>query len=107
METSKSSVYNDIIKSIWHKIKFLLFVKNKIWITTAHIPGARNVIADYESRKNCRVNANSCNIWKGNKAPKLEPDLDCFSSRLNTQLSKNISCKQDPYANLFGVFSVH
>ena len=46
MGTTKSSICNDIVKNIW-----LFCVKNKIWITAAHIPGAENVIADYESKK--------------------------------------------------------
>ena len=43
MGTTKSSICNDIVKNIW-----LFCVKNKILITAAHIPGAENVIADYE-----------------------------------------------------------
>ena len=42
MGTNKSSICNHIVKNIW-----LFCVKNKIWITAAHIPGAENVIADY------------------------------------------------------------
>ena len=69
MRTTKSSVCNDIVKNIW-----LFWDKNKIWITVAHIPGAENVIADYEWResyKSARVDAESWNILKGNKAPKI------------------------------------
>ena len=35
---------------------------------------------------------------KAIKHLKFKPDLDCFASRLNTQLPKYISCKPDPYA---------
>ena len=39
---------------------------------------------------------------------KFEPDLDCFASRLNTQLPKYISYKPDPYAYLInGSFSIY
>ena len=34
------------MKNIW-----LFCVKDTIWITVAHIPGAEYVIADYESRR--------------------------------------------------------
>ena len=34
MGTTKSSICKDIVKNTW-----LFCVKNKIWITTAHIPG--------------------------------------------------------------------
>ena len=43
MGTTKSSVCNNIAKNIW-----LFCVKNKIGITGAYIPGAENVITDYE-----------------------------------------------------------
>ena len=46
MVATKSSICNNIVKNIW-----LFYVKNKIWITSAHIPGAENVNADYEPRK--------------------------------------------------------
>ena len=41
------------------------------------------------------------------KHMKLEPDLDCFASGLNTHLPTYISCKPDPYVSLNVVFSVH
>ena len=43
MRTTKSSIYNDIVKRIW-----LFCLKNKIWIPAAYIPGAENVTVDYE-----------------------------------------------------------
>ena len=46
MGTTKSFTCNGIVKNIC-----LLCVKNKIWITAAHVPSAENMIADYESRK--------------------------------------------------------
>ena len=49
MGTTKSSICNNIVKNI-----SLFCVKNKIWITAAHIPGAENVAADYKSRKSCK-----------------------------------------------------
>ena len=45
MRKTKSSICNNVVKNIW-----LFCVKNKIWITAAHIPGAENVFADYELR---------------------------------------------------------
>ena len=36
MGTTKSSICKDIVKNTW-----LFCVKNKIWITTAHIPGLK------------------------------------------------------------------
>ena len=41
------------------------------------------------------------------KQLKFEPDLDCFTPRLNTQLPKYISNKPDSYAYLIYAFPVH
>ena len=46
MGTTISSISNDFVKNIW-----LFSVKNKIWITAVHIPGAENVTSDYKSRR--------------------------------------------------------
>ena len=46
IETAKISGCNDNTKNIW-----TFCVKNKIWITAAHIRVAQNVIANYEPRK--------------------------------------------------------
>ena len=35
---------------------------------------------------------------------KFKPDLDCFASRLKTQLPKYISYKPDPYLYLINAF---
>ena len=105
MVTTKSSICNDVAKNIW-----LFCVKNKIWITAAHIPGAENVIADYESRKSYKDAEWMLNpeiFQNAMKHLQFKPDLDCFASRLNTQLPKYISYKPDPYAYLIDAFSVH
>ena len=105
MGTTKSSICNDIVKNIW-----LFCVKNKIWITAAHIPGSENVIADYESRKSYKDVEWILNpeiFQNAMKHLQFKPDLDCFASRLNTQLPKYISYKPDPYAYLIDAFSVH
>ena len=105
MGTTKSSICNDIVKNIW-----LFCVKNKIWITAAHIPGAENVIADYQSRKSYKDAEWMLNpeiFQKAIKHLKFKPDLDCFVSTLNTHLPKYISYKPDPYAYLIDAFSIH
>ena len=93
MGTTKSSICNEIIKNTCP-----FCVKNKIWITAAHIPGAENVIADYESRKSYKDAEWMLNpeiFQKAIKHLKFKPYLDCFASRLNTQLPKYISYKPD------------
>ena len=105
MGTTKSSICYDIVKNIW-----LLCVKYKIWLTAAHIPGAENVIADYESRKSYKDAEWMLNpeiFQKAIKHLKFKPDLDCFASRLNAQLPKYISYNPDPYVYLIDAFPVH
>ena len=105
MGTSKSSICNNIVKNIC-----LFCVKNKIWITTAHIPRCSKYHWRLWIRKKlqkCRLDAELWNISKGNKNLKFKPDLDCFVLRLNTQLPKYIFYKPDPYTYLIGAFSVY
>ena len=68
------------------------------------------MIADYESRKGYKDAEWMLNpeiFQKAVKHLKFKPDIDCFASRLNTQLPKYISYKPDPYAYLIDAFSVH
>ena len=105
MGTPESSICNDIVKNIW-----LFCIKNEICITVAHIPGAENVIAGYESRKSyedAEWKLNHEIFQKVIKCLKFNPDVDCFASRLNAQLPKYIFNKTDPYAYLIDVFSVY
>ena len=97
---TKSSICNDIVKIIW-----LFCVKNKISITEAQIPGAENVIANYESRKsykNAEWMLNPEIIQKTTKQLKFKPNLDCFTSRLSTAIYK-----PEPDAYLIDGFSFH
>ena len=94
MGTTKSSICNHIVKNIC-----FFFVKINIWITTAHIPGAENVIADYKSSKSYRDAEWMLNAEIFQKAIKhlnFNPDLDCFASGLHTQLPKYISTNHIP-----------
>ena len=105
MEVTKSSICNDIVKNNW-----FFCVKNKIGITVTHIPGAENVIANCESKKSYKDTKWILNpeiFQKAMKQLKFKADLDCFASRLNTQLPKYISYKPDPYTYLINAFSVH
>ena len=73
---TKSSICNDIVKNIW-----LFCVKNRIWITAKHFPGAENVIADYESRisyKDAEWMLNPEIFQKAIKHLKFKPNLDAY-----------------------------
>ena len=66
------------------------------------------MIADYESRKSYKDAEWMLNpeiFQKAIKHLKFKPDLDCFATRLNTQLPKYISYKLDLYAYLTDAFS--
>ena len=86
---------NSIARKIW-----LWAYHTDNWISAAHLPGAKNVRADKESRS---IHDNT--EWKLD--PKLfqkickefgTPDIDLFASRLNKQLDKFMSWKPDRLA---------
>jgi len=95
---------NDITREI------ILWCKQRnIWLTAAHLPGSKNVEADFESR-----NQNEDTEWSLDK--KIfqrvtncfgQPDIDLFASRLNHQLPVYSSYKPDPNAKLVDAFSEH
>ena len=93
MGTTKSCICNDITKN-----------------TAAHITGAGNVNADYESRKSYRDAEwmlNPSIFHKTINHLKSEPYLVCFASRLNIKLPKYITYKPNPYAYFIDDFSVY
>jgi len=105
MGTSKSVTCNLICQNIWQLCK-----SNNLWITCAHIPGSKNVLADLESRRNYKDSE-----WMLNpkifldiiKKLKFSPKIDCFASRLNTQVEKYISYRPDPNSIFVDAFTVN
>ena len=84
---------NELARKIWY-----WYYKNNNWISSAHLPGKDNIIADKESRS---IHDNT--EWKLN--PILftcicqrwgTPTIDLFASRLNHQVEKYVSWKADP-----------
>ena len=68
------------------------------------------MIADCEPRKSYKDAGwmqNPEMFKKAIKHLKFKPDLDCFASRLNSQLPKYICYKPDPYAYSIDAVSVH
>ena len=94
MGTSHSKHCNMIIKQISD-----FCIEKGVWLSAAHVPGRENVDADLESRK-----INYDTEWKLNtellqqalQILDVNPDLDLFVSRINTQLSSYVSFKPDP-----------
>ena len=82
-----------ITKQIWD-----FCIEKGVWLSAAHVPGREKVDADLESRK-----INYDTEWKLNtellqqalQIRRVNPDLDLFASRINTQLSSYVSFKHD------------
>ena len=104
MGGTRSMECNGIAKAIW-----LFCMKRKIWVSAAHIPGVKNVLADKESR-----------VFQDNKEWMLRPDIfkeieniwgrpscDLFASRLNKQVPIYASWRPDPGAAYIDAFSIN
>ena len=103
--TSHSKHCNVITKQIWD-----FCIEKGVWLSAAHVPGRENVDADLESRK-----INYDTEWKLNTELLqqafhilgVNPDLDLFASRINTQLSSYVSFKPDPGAKAVDAFTLN
>ena len=104
MGTSHSKHCNMITKQIWD-----FCIEKGVWLSAAQVPGRENVDADLESRK-----INYDTEWKLNtellqqalRILGVNPDLDLFASRINTQLSSYVSFKPDPGAKAVDAFTL-
>ncbi len=82
--------------------------ENNIFITCTHIPGVENTIADEESRREYKQGE-----WMLNKEIfhqavqhfRFSVDIDCFATRINTQVEQYASRKPDPFATHINAFS--
>jgi len=79
-----------------------------LWITTAHIPGKLNVIADSESRKIYQDIEWKLDPLVFNKISSFwdKPSIALFASRLNFQFRPFVSWKPDSEAFAFDAFSI-
>ena len=94
---------NSVAKDIW-----LFCIVRNIWLSAAHIPGKKNILADTASR-----------VFHDNKEWMLRPDIfqqittiwgkpsiDLFASRLNAQLPCYTLWKPDPNASYVDALSI-
>lgn len=100
---AKSSSCIDITCDIWSWC-----IKNSTWLTAAHIPGAQNTDADRESRI-----FNERTEWQLNpdvfnqiRDLRVNPEIDLFETRVNTQLAMFTSWKPDPEATHIDAFTI-
>lgn len=105
MGTSKNLLCNDLAKNLWHFCEM-----HSIWLTATYIPGVENVDADTESRKEYKeaewkLNPNLFLSCKNEL--KFTPNIDCFASRINTQLPIYVSYRPDPFARHVNAFTLN
>lgn len=105
MGSTKSMQVNVMAQCIWEYCR-----DNDIFITSTYIPGKENVEADQESRREYKQAEWMLNKSLFNTALNhfsFQPDIDCFATRVNTQLLKYASKKPDPYATHINGFSLN
>jgi len=104
MGTSHSPFCNNLARIIWDWC-----LDHNIWLSTAHIPGKLNVLADKESR-----NTNMGTEWALNQSvycdaiAKLgfKPNIDLFASRLNYKVKPFVAYQPDPEAFAIDAFTL-
>ena len=104
MDTSHSLLCNNLVHLIWNWC-----IDLNIWLSTAHIPGKLNVLANKESR-----NTNMGTEWALNHRvycdviAKLgdKPTIDLFASRLNYKVKPFVAYQPDPKAFAIDAFTL-
>ena len=87
MGTSHSKNPNNLTSTLWEWC-----LDNNMWLTTSHIPGKENTLADAESRKSRKETEWTLDRGISHEAIKkihVEPQIDLFASRLNYQLTRS------------------
>ena len=87
--TSHSKKQNDLTRTLWE-----WYLDNNMWLTTSHIPGKENTLADEESKKSGKETEWTLDRGIFHEAVKklhVEPQIDLFASRLKLPV-KAICC---------------
>jgi hypothetical protein len=103
MGGSKSSERNRLAKSIWYWA-----IARNIWLSAAHVPGAKNVSADELSRHfNLQLEWKvSASVFQKISACFGSPEIDLFASRITALLPDYVSWKPDPMAKYIDAFQI-
>ena len=104
MGTCRSLDCHVVVLDIWEWAR-----ENNNWLTATHIPGIDNDEADELSRK-----INTSHEWQLNPVIfeqilhhfQIQPELDLFASRVNTQMDKFVSYRPDPDACHIDAFTM-
>ena len=103
MGGSQSRSANHFAHRIWNWA-----IAKNVWLSSTHIPGSQNVIADrasrvFNDRTEWKLDSNAfrycIELWG-------EPTIDLFASRLNHQLPSYVSWQPDPAAAAVDAFSL-
>ena len=103
MGGAKSVSCNDIATSIWS-----FCVKQKCWISAAHVPGVNNSMAHKRSRTFCDSTEWQLlpqHFYTITKSLNFMPVVDLFASRVNHHLNKYVSLHPDPNAMATDAFT--
>ena len=104
MGTSHSKKRNDLTRTLWEWC-----LDNNMWLTTSHILGKENTLADEESRKSRKETERTLDRGIFQEAVKhldVEPQIDLFASRLNYQLRLFVAYQPDPEPFAINAFSI-
>ncbi|XP_032237067.2 uncharacterized protein LOC116617948 [Nematostella vectensis] len=104
MGTSHSPELNLLGKTIWEWC-----ITRGIWLSSAHIPGIANCLADRESRTKIRQTEwmlNTDLVSFALSELEFSPSIDLFASRLNKQFTRYVSFKPDPGALAVDTFTL-
>ena len=101
--STKSPSCNEIATAIW-----FWCIRNNIWLSAAHVPGASNVSADQASRhfnEDIEWGLDS-DIFDSINSLYGPCDIDLFASMYNYKLKPYVSWKPDPYCSHVDAFSI-
>ena len=105
MGTSHSDLCHALTKEIWEWC-----IPRGIWISAAHIPGKKNTVADYESRKTAgpaEWKLDPISLQTALEHLHFLPEIDLFASRVNHQFPRYCSFKPDPTAEAIDAFTIN
>lgn len=104
MGTSHSRKRNQLTRTIWDWC-----IEKGVWLTTAHIPGKENALADAESRKARKETEWTLDrdlFQEAMEKIKVVPQIDLFASRLNYQIKPFVAYQSDPEAMAINAFTI-
>lgn len=104
MGTCHSRKRNKLTQDIWGWC-----IINNVFITTAHIPGKDNNLADAESRKSRKEIEWALDkqiFQRGIQKLAIQPEIDLFASRLNYKVKPFVAYQPDPEAVSINAFTI-